>query len=88
MKQTVKEITRVLREQGKAFNDAADTLNEAMGGSHERLSHDSNFQPPKHGNTGRHMSAETRKKMSESQKARHAQANHQQLESAIDTKVA
>jgi hypothetical protein len=83
MKQTVKEITRLLREQGKAFNDAADTLN----GVTRKVDHHI-LQPPKHGNTGRHMSVETRKKMSESQKARHAQYDHKLIESATDPKVA
>jgi hypothetical protein len=70
--QTLAEIIENLRAQGKAFNDAADTLQDNKGNQQNGNGRANGFlRLPTHGNTGRHMSVETRKKMSASQKARH-----------------
>jgi hypothetical protein len=87
MIQTLEQIIRSLREQGKRFNDAADSLRATNGNTNNGSGHGNGFlAPPKHGNTGRHMSAETRKKMSVSQRARHAK--HVPAVAAIDDMVA
>jgi hypothetical protein len=71
--QTLAEIIENLRAQGKAFNEAADTLQDNRGNQQNGNGRANGFlRLPPHGNAGRHMSAETRKKMSASQKARHA----------------
>jgi hypothetical protein len=87
MIQTLDQIIRSLREQGQKFNDAADSLQETKGNTHNGAGYgNGSLVPIRHGNSGRHMSAETRKKMSASQRLRHAK--HVPAIAAIDDMVA